>query len=467
MTQDPSNQALPANEVHGDEASPPAPGRLQRVVRLALRVLLPLIVVAAGAAGAAALVATKPKPKRRKPPKAVTLVEVSRVTRGTERIAVRAMGTVTPAREITLQPQVAGRLISVSPSLMPGGRFQAGETVVQIERRDYDLAVAQRKADVARAEMNHRVELGRQEIAKREWALHQNGQKANALDLELALRKPHLLQAEAALAAAKAGLAQAELDLARTTVKAPFNAIVVRKQVDLGSEVTPQTQLATLAGTDEYWVRAAIPVDRLKWLTIPGQNGDQGSPARVRMATDGESATREGHVARLLSDLETQGRMARVLVVVKDPLTLQTGSHARPPLLLGAYVHVAIEGREIGDVVAIPRIALRGKDGLWLMDDESKLALRQAEIAWRDQDRVFVRSGLSDGDRLVISDIATPVEGLEIRTAEQLAAARKPEALVGQISNLPTGRSPVPQDAPRSPSPDGEGVTTTGSDRTP
>ena len=460
MTQDTNKQAQPPSEAPVDQSEPPAPSRLRRFVRLTVRVLLPLIVIAAGAAGAAALVATKPKPKRRKPPKAVTLVEVQRVTRGTERIVVRAMGTVTPAREITLQPQVAGRLVTVSPNLMPGGRFQAGETVVQIERRDYELALAQRKADVAQAEMNYRVELGRQEIAKREWALHHKDEEANPLDLELALRKPHLLQAEAALTAAKASLAQAELNLARTTVNAPFNAIVVRKQVDLGSEVTPQTPLATLAGTDEYWVRAAIPVDRLERLTTPEHNGDQGSPARVRMATDTESADREGHVARLLSDLETQGRMARVLVVVEDPLALPAESRGRSPLLLGSYVHVSIEGRAIQDAVAIPRVALRGEDQIWLMDDESKLAIRRVEIAWRDQDKVLVRRGLDDGDRLVVSDVAAPVEGLEIRTGEQLAA-------VGQTSSLPAGRSPAIQGVSRPPSPDSGGVTETGSDQTP
>ena len=422
MSQDTSSLPEPQTQdgPHGHRAA----ATTRRFARKAAPILLPLVVVAFGAAGAAALVATKPKPKRRKPPKNITLVRVQPVRRSAHRVVVRAMGTVTPAREITLQPQVGGRVVNISPELMPGGRFATGHTIVQIERRDYELAVAQRKADVARAEMNYRVELGRQEIAKREWALHEKSREASALDLELALRKPHLAQTQAAVAAAEAALAQAELDLSRTTIKAPFNAIVVRKQVDLGSEVTPQTPLATLAGMDEYWVQVSIPADRVGWLKIPKQNGDKRSKAYVRMSTDPKSAARAGYVARLLSDLGTEGRMARVLVVVKDPLGLEAQSDDLPPLLLGAYVQASIEGRGLSHVVAIPRVALRGADRLWLMSEKNKLVIRKVEVAWRDRDVVLVRSGLSDGELLVVSDISAPVDGLDIRSAEQLAAPR-------------------------------------------
>ena len=425
MTQDatkPDPRPPVTDDPTGTDAAPQGAGR---ILRLSARVLLPLLIVALGAAGAAALVATKPKAKRRRLAETVTLVEVAPVRLATHRVVVRVMGTVTPAREVALQPQVAGRLVAVSSKLMPGARFRAGEMVVQIERSDYELAAAQRRGDVAQAEMTHKVELGRQEIAKREWKLHHNGEKADPLDLELALRKPQLLQTQAAVAAAKAALKQAELDLERTTVKAPFNAIVVRKQADLGSVVSSQTQLATLVGTDEYWVQASVPVDRLKWLTLPDREGAEGSRSHVRMTNDPPSQARTGYVSRMLSDLEAEGRMARVLVVVADPLGRQSQREGMSPLLLGAYVHVAIEGRELKDVAAIPRAALRGADRVWLMRDEGQLAIRKVELAWRDRAVVLVSRGLNSGDRLIVSDIASPVEGMVIRTAEQLAKERQ------------------------------------------
>ena len=382
--------------------SPQSPGSGTSIARIAIRVLLPIAFIAAGAAGAVALVETKPKPKQRKPAKAVTLVEVQPLQRSRQRVVVQAMGTVMPAQQVQLRPQVSGRIVSISVNLAPGGRFAASEEVAQIERKDYELALAQRRADLAQAELNYKVELGRQEIAKREWELHSNGQKHTALDLELALRKPHLAQAKAAIASAKAAVSQADLNLTRTTVRSPFNAILMTKSVDVGSEVTPQTALAVLAGTDEYWIQVSVPVDRLKWLTFPDASRKTGSRALVRMGASQASQARVGHVARLLSDLETQGRMARVLVVVKDALGLQSPGRSRKPLLLGAYVHVAIDGEELRDVISIPRVALRGQDKLWLMDSDNKLAIRQVKVVWRDENAVFVRNGLSDGDRLGI-----------------------------------------------------------------
>ena len=119
------------------------------------------------------------------------------------------------------------------------------------------------------------------------------------------MRKPHLAKAQAALEAAKASLAQAQVNLTRTEVAVPFNAVVVSKSVDIGAMATTQTVLATLAGTDKFWVEAAVPVDRLKWIAIPGPSGEAGSNVTVSQVAGADTlGAWKGRVAGLLSDLE-------------------------------------------------------------------------------------------------------------------------------------------------------------------
>jgi RND family efflux transporter MFP subunit len=227
----------------------------------------------------------------------------------------------------------------------------------------------------------------------------------------LALRKPHLEKARADLAAADADLKQAKLDLARTRVVSPFNAIVRSERVEVGSVVTAQEALAELVGTDAYWVKASIPVDRLNWIRTPRKAGESGSPARV---FHGDRQISTGRVIKLLSDLESEGRMARILVEVDDPLGLNSDQSNLTPLLIGEYVRVEIGGRELEDVYRIPRSALRDNERIWLADENGRLEIREVDTLWRDADSVLVRDGLSPGELLITSDIAAPVAGMTL-----------------------------------------------------
>jgi len=185
------------------------------------------------------------------------------------------------------------------------------------------------------------------------------------------------------------------------------------RSVEIGSQVSTGEQLAELVGTDEYLAQVAIPLDRLKWISVPRKAGESGSLVRIRYR-NGEYE-RVGTVIRLLSDLETEGRMARVLVAIPDPLNLESENFDQPPLLLGEYVQAEIEGQELQDVFRIPRTAFRDNDRVWLADADDKLSIRQIAPLWRGREAVLVSDGLSDGDKLVISNLSTPVDGMEIR----------------------------------------------------
>jgi len=318
-----------------------------------LKIVLPVIIIVIGIAAAFYLKNTGPKSKRQPPVKLAPLVHVEPLFSVNRTVMLNAMGTVVPAREVELKPQVTGEVIDINPEFIEGGMLKAGSLVLQIDPEDYKLALMQKEKVLADASYSLKLELGRQEVAKREWELLNGNKDAKDREVELALRKPHLEKAKAELNAAKAELEKAYLDLSRTQIKAPFNAMVRSRWVNLGSQVTPQERLAELVGTDSYWIQTSVPVDRLSWIQIPRSQGDPATRARIIYAQNQE---RTGNVIRLMGDLSPEGRMARVLIEVEDPLGLKNSKNIQLPLLIGEYVRVEIEGKKWKTFIKFPEL---------------------------------------------------------------------------------------------------------------
>ena len=380
-----------------------------------VRMVAPILVLVAGVGIAAAFVATGPNPQRtivkRLPPR----VEVQTLSREDRRAEVIGLGTVIPAEEVILQPEVSGPVRYLNPSLVPGGRIRKKEVLVRIDARNYQLAVEERKAQVAKADYDLQLERGRQRVAKKEWDLLKQSTRGEA-DEALALRKPHLRNAEAALLAAQSALDRAELDLARTVLRAPFDALVQSENVEIGQLLGPTTSVATLVGTHAFWVQVSLPVNDLRLLDIPGVRGDSGSRALVMQASG--DVRREGRIVRLLGELDPQGKMARVVVEVRDPLSTENGL----PLLLGSVVKVRIEGGMVPQVYAIPRLALHEGGEVWAVE-EGKLAIHEVDVVWRGRTEVFVRAEMGAHPQLIVSRLQTPVEGMSLRLDGAEAAA--------------------------------------------
>lgn len=371
-----------------------------------------LAIVAVGALVANWFTSSAPEARKRPPVKIVPLVRVQKVHPQTQTVVVNAMGTVIPAQELILKSRVAGEIVTLHPEFTEGGVFRKGQIVVQIDDLDYQLIVAQKRSAVADASFNLKLELGRQDVAQREWSLLNGDNPTPEADAELALRKPHLDKARSDLEAAQAELEAANLQLARTKIRAPFNAVVRSTDVAYGSMVAAQEPLATLAGTDQYWVQVSVPVDRLPWIAVPENRTQAGANVQVRYQGD---AKRDGRVEKLLSDLEEKGRMARLVIAVGDPLGLHKSADAQPAMLIGEYVRVAIQGRDITSAYRIPREALRDNTYVWVADSENHLAIRKVEILWRDTETVVLKKGLQPADRVVVSDLATPIAGMAVQ----------------------------------------------------
>ena len=404
--------------------------------RKSLKIVLPVAVLIIAASVAFYMHSTAPKARRARPVREAPLVDILTVRHTTERVMIRAMGSVIPAREITLKSQVAGDVVKINPRFTEGGHLKTGEEILRIDERDYRLALAEKHSQFVNAEYALKLEMGRQDVAKREWELLNKGVPHNPLDSELALRKPHLEKAQADLEAARAALQKAELDLARTVVRAPFNCMVRTKNVDLGSRASSQDQLADLVGTDQYLVRASVPVDRLKWIAIPWGGKDQGSKTHIFYG-NASGSERKGTVVRLLGDLEEEGRMARILIAVDDPLDLDSPDQTRPPLLIGEYVRVEIEGPELNDVVVLPRAALRDGTYVWVIGDGDTLDIRSVDIAWRGEEAVLVRNELRDGERIIMTGLSAPVQGMKVmvNTPTGETSASRPDKNRKQVTD--------------------------------
>lgn len=374
------------------------------------RIVAPILTLVLGVLVAAGFIFTKPAAPRKSASALPPRVEVITLSAESRRAEIEALGTLVAAREVRLQPEVSGVVRHISDNVVPGGRVRKGELLVRIDARNYRASVEQQKAALARAEFELAVERGRQRVAKREWDLLESSTEGEA-DATLALRKPHLVKAQAELEAARSALERAQVDLGRTSLRAPFDAFVKEESVDLGQLVQPNASIMTLVGTAAFWVQVSLPLGDLGFLQLPAPDGTGGSRVRVRQSLGGgQNIDVEGRVLRVLGDLDPKGKMAQVLVQVDNPLDLDT----TVPLLLGSVVSVRIEGEPLEDVYVLPRLALHEDGKVWLVED-GKLAIREVSVVHRALDEVFVRGGLGQDAVVITSRIPAPVPGMALR----------------------------------------------------
>jgi len=391
-----------------------------------LRVLLPLLIFAIGGGIAAALVLTKPDAEQKERPKAALPVEVQAIRVGEHAVVVRAQGTVRAAEQLVLQPEITGRITWLADELVLGGRLKKGQPLVRIDPRDYQLAVRQQQAQVGNQALALRVEKARQDVAQEEWELYQRERRERDKQRGKAPKPSEAKRSDADAGAPSPDgvLEQGELALREPQVQS--------------AEISLQSARSGLSRARQ-----------LAYLALPS-DGKPGSPARVTLQAGGQTVERQGYIVRLLGDLDPVGRMARVLVEIDDPLGLDKAAAKAPgaaapkpgapsttlpsggdstgngetslPLLLGSFVRVEIRGKTIANVAEIPTRALQSQDRVFLLGADDQLQIRSVEVLLRSAETTVVRGALSAGDRIVVTAISAPVEGMQLRVLSPEAA---------------------------------------------
>jgi multidrug efflux system membrane fusion protein len=376
--------------------------------------IISLIILLVGAVVTFILFVTEPEAEREAATKKTAmLVDVVKVRRGNFTPNVVVTGSVQAARDIVLSPQVGGQVISIAENFIPGSFVKKGEVLLQINPADYRNALLLRKSDLELAKSNLSIEMGRQDVARKDFELI--GQELSAENKALVLREPQLESAKANVEAAQATVNQAELNLQRTTIRAPFDAHVISRNTNVGAQVAPGNEVGRLVGMDEYWVVANVPMGKVNWLTFEDDGSRKASPVKIYSNNWSDGQHRHGKLYRLVGALDAQTRLARVLISVPDPLVRRTSMDTLPPLMIGAFVECHIEAREIHNVVRLNRDYMRLGGTVWVMDD-GKLQIRNVEIVFQDPQYAYINQGLSDNDQVVTTDLSTVVEGSALRT---------------------------------------------------
>jgi len=363
--------------------------------------------------------AVEPEPE--KPPKVDTVTVVP----ATLNVSVISQGAVSPRHSINLVSEVAGRVVKVTHDYADGGFFSKDQAILMIDDRDYIFALRQAQSELAKAQELLAIEKGRARQASQEWRDLGNDE-AN----ELFLRKPQLASAMSAVEAAQANRDKAKLNLSRTALSAPFDGRINRKHVDVGQFVSPGTVIAEVYSTEAVQVRLPLTDRQVAKVNLPltarNHNDEHAFPPVVLNAVyGGKDYQWNGHIVRTEGALDAKSRVVYAVVEVKNPYEIIPGSD-RPPLAVGMYVKAEIIGRQMQDVVRLPRKILQKKDQVIVVDDTNKLRVKNITLLESDGEQVLVQ-GLATGDRVLMTRLPSAIPGLEVEPDAKTAVADAPD----------------------------------------
>ena len=386
-----------------------------RILKLMIKIILPVCLILAGFAGWSYFKAREPKMKRKPPQKQMAVVKTISMEPGNYQSLVHVMGTVMPDRQIMLKSRVSAEVMSISPRFVQGGVMKKGDTLLKLDDSDYRIEIQKAQSALDKVLSDFAIEKGSQLIAKEELKLMNEASQGLVQVTDLALRKPQLVQVKAAIASARADLKKANLNLSRTRVIVPFNALVLEKHVNSGSLVTVNGVLATLVDVDTYRVEAQVPPDRLAAVII---NETTGSEAIIYSQYSHQ--TWQGKVVRTTGKMTGKSRLAGVIILVPDPLGLRHQGN-KMQLLLDDHVDVKIMGEILKNVFSLPRSILRDGNTVWIYRS-GVLEIKEVSLAWKEDRKVYIKSGISPGDQVITSDLPAPVKGMAL----QLASGDRP-----------------------------------------
>lgn len=357
------------------------------------------------------LMATAPSPDRVEPEQVATAIRVRAVEVADLRLSVRSQGSVTPRTESALIPEVSGRVDWVSPNLVPGGYFNKDDVLLRLDARDLRASLERSRAALARAEAE--AEHARFEKERLEKLVKEN--LTSQASLESAIRAQRV--SEAAAIEARVAVQQAERDLVRTEIKAPYEGLVRSKNVDVGQFVSRGSSIGTIYAADSVEVRVPIADSQLAFLDLPlGVRGElpEQYQADVTLSTfyGGNHYEWHGKLVRTEAEIDTRTRMVHAVVRVEEN---SDAPAEQPSLPVGLFVNATISGRLAEDVVVLPRAVLRNQSQVLVVDAENRLRYRNVDLLRFEQDSVVIQGGLNSGELVNLSPIQTVIDGMRVK----------------------------------------------------
>jgi RND family efflux transporter MFP subunit len=409
------------------------------------KILIPLLILILGGAIFMLLVKTKDQPERRQAPFLGPLVQTISAPTQTIQVIVDGQGTVRPAEQIDLVPQVSGIVTWKAEQLEAGGFFKRGDLLLRINPIDYELAVTRAEATVARA--RYQLDLVREEsqAARKEWDMLQAQQGTQREAGALVLKLPQMKAAQADLQSAQAAFDEAHLRLSRTEIHAPFDGRVRSAGLEVGQYLNANQPVVQIYSIERAEIVVPVPDEDLAWFDIPNPlaadptalvkpaaavtnaaverplgaelTRNQAPNARIFTQYAGRLRQWQGKVVRTEAELDARSRMMRLVVEVDQPYAVRTADQA--PLLVGMFVNVDIQGAELDDVRVLPRSALRQGNIVWVASREGILHLRSAQVVRTRGEDVLVRLELAPGERVIVSQLSGVTDGMKVRLSQE------------------------------------------------
>ena len=381
------------------------------VARLSLRKLaIAALATFIGLVATWVVLTAKAEPQAGTPPeRPAPMVEVLTATPAEHQLRVRTQGTIRAKTQVELAAQVAGKVINVSQNFADGGFFQAGDTLLTIERDDYEFALARTEAALAQAEQRLAEERGRSRQAEREWR-ELGSTEAN----DLFLRKPQLRAAELSVSAAQADVAASKLALDRTIVRAPFDGRVLQKRADVGQFVGNGTPLAQVYAIEALELRLPISDAQLALLPealLTSAGGLVGSTAAITVNIGDKIWNFSAPIVRSEAEIDQRSRVANLIAEFSGTSELGVG---RPSLTPGVFARAEILGRPVANVIELSNTAVSPDGHVLVVNGQSLLERRDVSIVNREKDRVWV-SGIGEGESVVEQLNNTLFPGLRVQ----------------------------------------------------
>ncbi len=376
------------------------------------QIILPMVVLASAVAIAMVFASLK-KPPAEKPEadnRPVVTVEEIKPVEYTH--TINSYGVVTGKYETQLVAQVSGQILHISDAFVRGGFVREGDVLAKIDPSDYEAALTEAEASVADAQAALIQEKAQGKVAQREWS-----QITQGTPTALSLRKPQLAQEIARLKSAQANLKRAKRNVERTVIRAPYDALIEARDIGLGSYVNTGTPLGMMISVTTAEVRLPVADKELAYLKDSGENAE----VQIQTSLAGKTRLWAGKIIRSEGVVDRNSRMTYLVAQIIDPYGI---SSDKPALKFGSYVTASIQGQQAERVAVVPRhLIVEGR--VAVLGDDKLLKLKPVSILRESGKQAVISEGLQAGDKLIVSALDYPVEGMALALPEDKKKAKQ------------------------------------------
>ena len=377
------------------------------------KILLPLAILGVLILIAAIIKMNPPEaPQRSAFSGSLMTVETQVLERSAYDIVLESYGTVQPRTQSMLVAQVGGQIVEINPNVRDGGFFEKGDVLGKIDPRDYEANMRIASAALLDARQALAEAEARTAQAREDWArLGNTGEPG-----ELVLRLPQLEAAKARIISAESSLQKSRLELERTNIVAPYAGRVLRKLVDVGQVVSPNSQLAEIYATDNIEIRLPIRNRDLAFINLPEAyrytSTSAEAAAQVQIISQlGDGAVWQAELVRTEGAIDETARQLHVIAMIEDPFGRVVDNQV--PLKIGQYVTARLQGKTVADALVVPNNTIYQGTYVYIVVD-GILQRRNIDIAWQNDTEALVTTGLQNGDALVITPLGQVTSGIRV-----------------------------------------------------